>query len=83
MTHDEEHSHLEHDCLEAIENIYAYLDGELDPEEARKFEHHLDHCRSCLSRKEFEFALSKRMQKLKKEVPDALQDRLRDLIDKF
>lgn len=85
MTHDHnhDHSHLEHDCLEAIDNLYAYLDGELEPEEVEKFERHLDHCRSCFTRKEFESAVSKRIRKLRREVPDSLQNRLRDLIEKF
>lgn len=83
MKHEHEHSHLEHDCLEAIDNLYAYLDGELSPEEVEKFENHIDHCRSCFTRKEFESAISKRIRKMRGQVPDTLQDRLRDLIEKF
>ncbi len=84
MKHEDEHSHLEHNCLEAIENVYAYLDGELDPEEAKRFEHHLEHCRSCYSRREFELALSKRIQKSgKNQAPETLKNRLRDLIKNF
>jgi len=84
MKHEDEHSHLEHNCLEAIENVYAYLDGELDPEDAKRFEHHLEHCRSCYTRREFENALSKRLQKSGNDpVPKTLQSRLRSLIDSF
>lgn len=83
MTRDKEHSHLEHDCLEAIDNLQAYLDGELDSEEVEKLENHLDHCRSCFSRKEFETAVTKRIKKTKDQVPDELKSRLRALIDNF
>ena len=83
MKDEHEHNHLEHDCLEAIDNLYAYLDGELPPEEVEKFENHIDHCRSCFTRKEFESAVSKRLQKLKGEVPESVQNRVRDLINKF
>lgn len=83
MKHEDEHTHLEHDCLEAIDNLYAYLDGELEPEEIEKFENHIDHCRSCFTRKEFESAVSKRIKATKGRVPDSLQNRLRDLIGKF
>lgn len=72
------------DCLEAIDNLYAYLDGELDdPDTIRKFENHLDHCRSCYTRHELESRLSERLRTAAKaKVPEALRDRLRDLIDK-
>ena len=83
MTHDKEQSHLEHDCLEAIENLQAYLDGELNPAEVEIFENHLDHCRSCFTRKEFEVVITKRIKSTKGRVPATLKSRLTDLIDKF
>ena len=72
-------------CLRAIEAFYAYLDGELDdPESIADFEHHLGHCRSCFSRVEMEKALNKRMQQsAKKESPEALRERVSNLMDKF
>ena len=72
------------DCLEAIEMLYAYLDGELNDDELAKYEHHLGHCRSCYSRSELEMALNKRIQESgKNQAPEALQLRLRNLIDKL
>jgi anti-sigma factor (TIGR02949 family) len=72
-------------CLRAIEAFYAYLDGELeDPATIADFEHHLEHCRSCFSRVEFEKALNERMRKsAKRETPDALRKRVDKLMDKF
>lgn len=34
-------------CEEISEFAYAYLDGELDPGQAAKFERHLDGCENC------------------------------------
>lgn len=72
-------------CLEAIDGLYAYIDGEMDdPETLAKFEHHLEHCRSCYTRREMEAAISKRIRKVGKgDVPEKLQGRLRALIDRL
>lgn len=80
--------HSEHDdigCLEAIDGLYAYLHGEMDdPEAIAKIEHHLGHCRNCYSRIELEKALNERLKESGKDhAPEKLQDRLRDLIDRF
>ncbi len=84
MTHDKDHNAIEEiDCLEAIDNLYAYLDDELkDPDAVRKFENHLEHCRSCFSRRELESKLGERLRTdAKGKVPARLQNRLRNLID--
>ena len=70
-------------CLRAIEAFYAYLDGELNDEvERTKFENHLQHCRSCYSRRELEMELNRKLRKSANgEVPASLKNRLSDLID--
>jgi anti-sigma factor (TIGR02949 family) len=70
-------------CLEAINGLYAYLDGEMnDPESIAKFEHHLEHCQACYSRTELESALGELIRKSAKgKAPEKLQNRLRKLID--
>lgn len=70
-------------CLEAINGLYAYLDGEMDdPEEIAKFEHHLGHCRVCYSRIELERALARHIRNsAKSHAPENLQARLRKIID--
>lgn len=72
-------------CLQAIEVFYAWLDGELeDPNAIEEFEHHMRHCRSCYSRADVEKLLSRRMaESAKTRAPDALQNRLRRLMDEF
>lgn len=55
---DSDQHHDDIGCLEAIETLYAWLDGELDDERRAGFEHHLQHCKSCYTRAELERALT-------------------------
>jgi len=74
------------DCLEAMDHLYAYLNGELDnhPDRFALVEHHLGHCRSCFTRAEMERTLNRRLRESGKEgTPESLKKRLRDLIDDF
>ena len=72
-------------CMQAIEALYAYLDGELDdPEMRREFEHHMGHCRSCFTRAEIEGLLTERLrQSARESAPEELQSRLRRLMRDF
>jgi anti-sigma factor (TIGR02949 family) len=72
-------------CLEAIEALYAWLDGELgDPETIAQVECHLQHCQHCFSRSQMERALSEHIRAAaKQKAPDGLQDRMRKLLDEF
>ncbi|NCF50903.1 anti-sigma factor [Gammaproteobacteria bacterium] len=72
-------------CLQAIDALYAYLDGELDdPASVTSFEHHMQHCRSCYSRAEIEGLLTARLRETaRSQAPEALQARLRKLMDDF
>lgn len=80
-----EHEIEEIDCIEAIDGLYAYLDGELnDPQTLAKFEHHLEHCSTCYSRTQLETALGQLMRKsAKATAPLKLQSRLRKIIDEL
>lgn len=71
------------DCLEAIDSLYAYLDGELNDEESlAKFKQHLSHCRSCYTRSELEGVINERIKVSgKNKSPASLQNRLRHLIE--
>jgi anti-sigma factor (TIGR02949 family) len=72
-------------CLEAIEALYAWLDGELeDPATVAGIEQHLSHCSSCCSRVEMERALTARIRKSPgTRASKALQSRMKDLLDGF
>ena len=82
---DHHHGHDEDiDCLIAIEQMYAYLDGELSAEDKAKFEQHMQHCRSCYSRRELELELNQRLKQTNSgELPETLQSRLKSLLDKL
>ena len=73
------------DCLEAIGQLYAYLDGELEGSvEKTQVEQHLEHCKSCYSRAQLEGAINQRLSSFHKiDAPDALQNRLKNIIDKL
>ena len=85
MKEKNETSIKEIDCLEAIDNLYSYLDGELnDATTLSEFKNHLEHCHSCYTRSELEKELNERIrQSGKGEAPESLQNRLRNLIDNF
>lgn len=72
-------------CLEAINSLYAYLDGEIDdPDTLEKIEHHLGHCRVCYSRRELETLLTERLKRsAKARASEQLQNRLRQMMDGF
>lgn len=85
-THDTTHDDREDiGCLRAIEMFYAYIDGELgDAEAIAEFEHHLEHCRSCFTRAEFEGLLTDRLKAVAAaRASDGLRKRLRTLMDNF
>lgn len=77
-------------CLEAIETLYAWLDNELgDAENSARFEHHLEHCKSCYSRAELEKTLTEHIRRSagkkadeheRPAAPGTLQNRLNKLL---
>lgn len=83
--HDHDSTPEEIGCLESIEVLHAYLDGEIgDPAELARIEHHLGHCRSCYSRAELERRLGQRLGAGgRQRAPESLQRRLRALLDKL
>ena len=80
-----EHKHDDIGCLEAIEALYAYLDGELgDNVTIEQVEEHMQHCRSCYSRKDVERALTEHIRRAHSQTSsDTLRARLKDLMDDF
>ena len=83
MKEKNETSIKEIDCLEAIDNLYSYLDGELnDATTLSEFKNHLEHCHSCYTRSELEKELNERIkQSGQEQAPESLQKRLRNLMD--
>jgi anti-sigma factor (TIGR02949 family) len=82
------HDHPDIGCIEAIEGLYALLDGELsDPATVAQVEAHVAHCKSCFSRAQIERVITAKIRALHDQpeadtthAPEHLQNRLRDLL---
>ncbi|HXH23712.1 MAG TPA: mycothiol system anti-sigma-R factor [Vicinamibacterales bacterium] len=72
------------DCEEALRRLFDYLDAELGSEPRRELEQHLERCRTCFSRLEFERRLKAHVRQLGTEqVPAQLRARIRQVLDRF
>ncbi len=64
-------------CLEAVEDLYGYLDGEIDDAKRALIKSHLDDCGHCLHAFEFHDDLQKVVsQRSKTEMPAGLRDKV-------
>lgn len=71
-------------CEEALALLAALVDVELGPVDRTAVERHLETCRSCFSRAEFERLLKYQLAGIGRgSVDDAFQDRIRALIGRF
>ncbi|MBW3553137.1 MAG: zf-HC2 domain-containing protein [Gemmatimonadetes bacterium] len=71
-------------CEDALRLLAAYIDRELPGPTDAKVEHHLETCRSCYSRAEFEKRLKASLAELGSEpVRPALAERVNTLIRTF
>lgn len=73
------------DCKMALTNLYEYLDKHLDDCNCEELEKHLELCRECYDRTEFEKALRSRIKdKCGKIAPsDECVKKIRGILDKF
>ena len=72
------------DCEQVIEQLFAFLDRELDDELSQRIDHHLARCRDCFSRAEFERRLRARLAEAgEAEAPASLRLRTRRLLERF
>ena len=71
-------------CEEAMRSLAEYLDNELTGGPEQLIRQHLELCRSCYSRAEFERRLKFELRKLgKDEVPIGFEQRVRRLLQSF
>ena len=69
------------DCDEVMRQLFDFLDGEVDEKAEHEIHHHIDECRSCFTRVEFERVLKERIRASKEEpLPESLQNRITDLM---
>ena len=72
-------------CQEAVRELYPFLDQQLDRRKSRAVQRHLDLCRSCCSKFDFEKALKSliREKSRESEVPPQLRQRIVSLAEAF
>ena len=64
-------------CREALERVYDFMDGEIDPDEAARVEEHFQLCARCYPHLKLEECFRRRMREAvsRPEVPGGLRDR--------
>jgi anti-sigma factor (TIGR02949 family) len=71
-------------CEEALRLLAEHLDGELDPARHDDVTRHLETCRSCFSRAEFERQLRVRLARIgRRELKPAFAARMLVLMQEF
>ena len=74
---------MSQDCDEALENLYLYLDSELDQVSTERIRSHLDECTDCVNSFEFEKRLKDVIkERLNEDVPESLVARVREALAK-
>lgn len=59
------------DCERALRQIFEFIDHELEGDEREAMQRHLDTCKSCFSRAEFERRLKAKLRPLRQAEADA------------
>lgn len=71
-------------CEEVIEQLFRYLDREVEEDLGERIHHHLERCRDCFSRAEFEKRLRDRVRDAAEtKAPDRTHQRIRRILDSF
>lgn len=71
-------------CEEVIERLLEYLDRELDAETEQALARHMETCRGCFTRAEFERRLRARVKEVGEvKAPESLRRRVRAIIDHY
>jgi mycothiol system anti-sigma-R factor len=71
-------------CNEAVRQLWRFLDGELQPGEARSVEDHLDHCVTCCGELEFANELRKLLDAQRSAgLPADVRERLQRFVDQL
>ncbi|HUG31324.1 MAG TPA: mycothiol system anti-sigma-R factor [Acidimicrobiia bacterium] len=72
---------MSNDCGDAQEQIYQYLDSELDETTAASVREHLDDCNGCNGSFDFELRLKSLVRQcLTEEMPETLETKVRELL---
>lgn len=72
------------ECEEAIRKMLEYLDNELHDHDHDSMDEHLESCRSCYSRMEFEKRLKGMVSDVQSKIaPSSLNDRIKKIIKNY
>ncbi|MGM0560469.1 MAG: zf-HC2 domain-containing protein [Pseudomonadota bacterium] len=71
-------------CEEVIDKLLEYLDRELDRETEDALAQHMETCRACFSRAEFERRLRARVRETgKARAPESLRQRVHAIMERY
>jgi anti-sigma factor (TIGR02949 family) len=71
-------------CEEVLKHLIDYLDRETDTHTAAEIQGHLEECRGCFSRAEFERKLKAYLREAgSSTAPERLRARINEVIKKF
>lgn len=71
-------------CEEVLEQLFAYLDEELDDQRLAAIDQHLQRCRDCFTRAEFEKRLRARLREIGTvPAPKRLRQRVKEVLDRY
>lgn len=71
-------------CDEALKRVFDYIDNHLQGESREELEEHIETCRHCFDRVEFEKRLKTRLRNLKIEIPpDRLFNRVKNILEEY
>ncbi len=74
----------EHNCDDALGDLYRFLDNELDEETRAHVEQHLRDCSPCLEAFDFEAELRVMIRDRSRErIPDALRARVLEALNRL
>jgi anti-sigma factor (TIGR02949 family) len=69
-------------CEEVLRQLFAWIDGEVGATRDRQIRSHLDQCRACFSRMEFEVRLKTHLRELgSTAVAPEFENRIRRVLD--
>ncbi len=72
------------DCEAILKELFHFIDNEMDGQSAAEIKAHLDLCRPCLDRVEFEKVLRQHCkEKTSHLCPDKLKSRIQKIIENF
>lgn len=72
----------ETDCVEAIDKLYEFIDGELTPEVKLKITVHLEECAPCLDQADVERAIKALVSRsCTDQAPGGLRERILSRLD--